>query len=103
MLKLSPIPQQGGVSLSAAPKPMTYKATYLMMGKKHTAEGDSAAEAISNLKLKALRAKGILAVEHGEERRERVIMPQIASRLFNTVGLSREVALKNMALMFDGI
>lgn len=81
---------------------MTYKATYLMMGRKYTGEGATAGEAISNIKLKALKVKGVLTVQKGEETKERVIMPQVASRLFNTVGLNREVALKNISMMFDG-
>lgn len=81
---------------------MKYTATYLMMGRKYTGEGATAAEAIANIKLKALRVKGILTVQKGEEKKERVIIPHVASRLFNMVGLNREVALKNMAFMFDG-
>lgn len=81
---------------------MTYLATFLQMGRKYTGEGDTAADAIAAIQVKALKIKGILTVQKGEEKKERVIIPHVASRLFNTVGLNREVALKNMALMFDG-
>lgn len=81
---------------------MNYKATYLMMGKKYTGEGATATEAIANIKLKALKVKGVLTMEKGKDKKERVIMPHVAFRLFNTVGLNREVALKNISLMFDG-
>lgn len=47
--------------------------------------------------------KGVLTVEHGEEKKERIITPYMALRLFNSVGLNREVALKNISTMFAGI
>ena len=82
---------------------MKYTATYVTMGKKNTATGESAHEAIDNLKLKSVKMKGVLTIEHGDEKRERIITPYMALRLFNSVGLNREVALKNISLMFQGI
>lgn len=82
---------------------MKYKASYVTMGKTHTAEGTTATEAIENLKLKGVKMKGVLTVEHGEEKKERIITPYMALRLFNSVGLNREVALKNISTMFAGI
>lgn len=82
---------------------MTYTATLKVMAQTCTAEGDTAKDAIFNLKPKNAKGKGILTVQHGDEKRERVLMPIITSRLFNTVGLNREVAMKNIAIMFDGL
>lgn len=82
---------------------MKYTATYLTMGRKHTAEGTTALEAIDNLKLKGVKMKGVLTIEHGKEKKERIITPYMALRLFNSVGLNREVALKNITMMFQGI
>ena len=81
---------------------MKYKASLTAMGQKCSATGETAIEAITNLKPKNVKAKGILTVEHDGITRERILMPHIASRLFNMVGLNREVALKNMGILFSG-
>ena len=80
-----------------------YKATLSVLGRKYQAEGTTAQEAVANLKPTNVKGKGILSIEHGKDKREKILMPHIASRLFNTVGLNREVALKNISLLFAGL
>lgn len=82
---------------------MTYTATLSVMAKKYTAQGDTAENAILNLKPSNVKGKGILVVEHGKEKREKVLLPHITNRLFNSVGLNREVALKNVSVLFQGL
>lgn len=82
---------------------MKYKASVKVMAQTCTAEGETARDAIFALKPKNAKGKAILTVQHGDEKRERVLMPVITSRLFNTVGLNREVAMKNIAIMFEGL
>ena len=84
-------------------KDMTYKVTLTMMGKKYNATGDSVADAVSKIKPNNVKAKGILTIEHGENKREKILMPHIAHRLFNSVGLNREVAMKNITILFSGV
>lgn len=79
-----------------------YTATLKVMGQSVVAKGDSAREAILALKPKNAKGKGVLTVQNGEQKRERILMPMIVSRLFNTVGLNREVAMKNISILFDG-
>jgi hypothetical protein len=80
-----------------------YFATAIIAGKRYTAEGDTAKEAIDKLQPGIVKTKTILAVTHGDTSKERVLMPLLSSRLFNTRGLSREISLKNVSMMFDGL
>ena len=82
---------------------MKYEATLKVMAQTYSAKGDSAKDAIFALKPKNAKGKGILTVQNGDQKRERVLTPMITSRLFNTVGLNREVALKNISILFDGL
>lgn len=82
---------------------MKYEATLKVMAQSYTAKGDSAKDAIFALKPNNVKGKGVLTVDNGTEKRERVLSPMITSRLFNTVGLNREVALKNINILFDGL
>lgn len=82
---------------------MSYSATLKVMAQTYTAKGSTAVEAITALKPKNVKGKGILTIKNGDSVRERVLPPVVTSRLFNTVGLNREVALKNISLMFEGL
>ena len=81
---------------------MTYTATLTVMGQKCIATGETAIGAISNLKPKNVKGKGVLSIEHEGATRERILMPHIVQRLFNSVGLNREVAMKNIQMLFSG-
>lgn len=82
---------------------MKYKATIKILGKTFKAEGTSVSEAISNLKVTNPKGKGILVVSNGDVSKEKILMPTITSRLFNTRGLSKEIATKQAATLFQGI
>ncbi len=83
-----------------------YTAKLLTLGKTYTAEGATIAEAIGALKPGNIKAKAILTLsrmtDEGLKTKERIIMPRIAMRLFNTMGTTREILLKNTSLLFDG-
>lgn len=82
---------------------MKYTATLTVMGQKHTASGSTAIDAVKALKVKNAKGKGVLSITNGKETREKVFMPQVLYRLFNSVGLNREVAMKNISILFDGL
>jgi len=82
---------------------MKYTATLTVMGQKHTALGSTAIDAVKALKVKNAKGKGVLSITNGKETREKVFMPQVLYRLFNSVGLNREVAMKNISILFDGL
>ncbi len=80
-----------------------YKATVKVMGKTYNATGDSIMDVLVGLKPKNCKGKVILTIENGKRKKERILMPAIAFRLFNSSAFTREVALKNTAILFQGI
>ena len=78
-----------------------YKATVRVMGKTFTSTGTSSQDAVFKLKPGNCKGKGILTIEKGKVSRERILMPDVTFRLFNTTGVSKEVALKNIGILFD--
>lgn len=87
---------------SVEEKPV-YQATVKILGKLYEASGNSISEAILGLKPKNVKGLSILTIQRGDVKKERVLMPRITSRLFNTAGLTKEVALKNASILFQGI
>lgn len=83
------------------PKITPYKATIKVMGKTYEATGPTIKDAISNLKPTNCKGKGILVVSKGDKSKEKILMPALTFRLFNTFGMSKEIALKNAGLLFD--
>ena len=79
----------------------TYTATLLIWGRKFDSTGASVSEAISGLRPGNVKGKSVLTVSVGNQKRERVLSPFMTSRLFNTRGISQEVALKNTTILFD--
>lgn len=87
-----------------APKALeSYKVIASVMGKKYEALGATVGEALVKLKVMNAKGKAILSVEKGGVRKEKILMPHLASRLFNSFGISREIAIKNTSIMFSGL
>lgn len=82
---------------------VNYKATIIVLGRKFESVGLTVAEAISNLKPKNVKGKGILVIERGEIKKERVLMPLVTFRLFNSHGLTKDIVLKQISTLFQGI
>lgn len=80
-----------------------YTAIANVMGKKYTATGPSISEALAGLEIRSCKGKCILTVKHGEVSKDRILMPLMAYRLFSSHGLTREVSLKNVSNLFQGI
>ena len=80
-----------------------FKATVKIFGKTFTATDSSVAGAISKLKPGNCKGKCVLIVECDGVKKEKILMPLITFRLFGTHGLSKEIALKNASLLFNGI
>lgn len=76
------------------------KASMKVMGKTYYATGNSTKEALENLNIRNCKGRGILKVESGDYVKERFLMPMIVSRLCNSHGLAKEVAIKNISLLF---
>lgn len=81
-----------------------YSASIKILGKVYKADGATAQEAIEKLKVGNI-AKGVslLTVTKGKVSKDKVLPAPQTFRLFSPSKLMRELAIKNVALMFDGI
>lgn len=82
-------------------KTVTYEAVAKVMGKSFKGKGKTVLEAIENINAGNVAGMVVLTVKKGDVSKDRVLPHVMAKRLFMTVGLTREVALKNVSLMFD--
>lgn len=85
---------------------LDYKITVQILGKKYEAVGSDVHDALLNLlklKINNCKSKAVFTVSKGDVSKERVIMPVVVYRLFNSSGLSREIALKQASILFNGI
>lgn len=78
-----------------------YTVSLKTMGKLHEAEGKSVIEALEKIKLRSLIGKSVLVISNGENKVEKVLPYIIAKQAFTTVGLMRQVAIKNLSLIFN--
>ena len=73
------------------------------MGKTYEAEGDTVTEALNKIQLRAVASKSILVISNKNNKIERVLPHPIARRAFTTIGMTREVAIKNLSLIFNNL
>ena len=78
----------------------SFKATAIILGKKYTAIGETVSDALSKLEVGNCKGKCILVVQFGDQKKERVLMPFQAYRLFSKSRLMREIALKQVSMLF---
>lgn len=84
-------------------KKATYTATLIVAGRKFTGTGDSAFDALSKISAQKYKGRGILVMEHGASKKEKILMPQQVVQLTQSMGMNRDAALKRTALVFEGI
>lgn len=78
-----------------------YRATLVVFGRKFVGVGDSVREAIAAIEPGNVRGKGVLVVERGDAKQERILPPAIVFRTFGPAkGLTREISLKQIAQRF---
>lgn len=80
-----------------------YKATVKIMGKPYESTGNTILEAISKLSPKNCKGSCVITVQNGDVIKHKIVTSFMTARLFNMVGLTREIALKNTSLLFLGI
>ncbi len=83
------------------PQVEQYKARVKILGKFYEATGDTAIEAISNLKPDSSKGVCILTVSKGDLVKEKMIPSFQTARLFSGSRVMREVGLKNVASLFN--
>lgn len=88
---------------SYLPIPNPIKSSLKVSGRTCVAEGQTIQEAITNLKPEIAKGTGILTLEKGSVRKEKIIPHNLVMRLFgkNVSRLNQEIALKNVMLMFE--
>src|SRR3990167_6730080 len=76
------------------------KSSLKVLGKIYTAEGSTIQEAILNLKPELVKGVGILTLQKGNVKKEKVVRPQIINNLFGKYvsRVSREVAIKQISM-----
>ena len=77
-----------------------YTATIKIWGKLTTATGATALEALAMLKSEAKKGVGILTVSKGETSKTKVLNTGQTFRLFSGSRIGREIALKNVGMIF---
>jgi len=77
------------------------RATIQIVGKKYSAQGETAQEAIAGLSYKGFsKLKSTLTMDYGDKEKTVVLYPLQTARLFSTNALMREIAIKGIALKF---
>ena len=79
-----------------------FKSALKIAGKWYRAEGSTIQEAIQNLKVERPRGMGVLLLEKGDKKKERIIVQKTLNNIFGKVSrLSNEIALKQTSLLFN--
>lgn len=78
------------------------KSTLKIVGRTYTAEGKTIEEAATNLKPEVTKAVGVLVLEKGDVRKEKILPARLIYLLFNKVSrMSKELAIKQLNMYFD--
>lgn len=81
-----------------------YFASIKILGRNYQAQGATAKEAIEKLNVgKVAKGMSILTVTKGEKSCEKVLNHNQTFRLFSLSRMMREVAIKNVSMMFQGL
>ena len=81
-----------------------YTANAIVMGKKYQGKGATVSESLDNLTgMGNIKGKLILTITHDERKRERVIMPNMAFRLFSASKIMHDIALKQVSSLFSDV
>lgn len=85
-------------------KPVNYEASIKVFGKVYKSKGASVKEVLENLKVEG-KVGGIcvLTISNSDKKRDRIMNTEQLFRLFSSSRLMREIALKNVTLLFDNI
>lgn len=88
------------VKSSKKEKPSLYKTTLVIFGRRFIAEGETVGDALNKLTPGVARGKSILIIEKDDFKKERILQPFMTYRLFNSHGMTKQVAIKNITSLF---
>lgn len=80
-----------------------YSIVITCVGQKVVGRGDTILDTLKSMDLYNARGKTIIAVTRGGVTKERIVMPQVVMRAFNTQGMTRDISLKLIASQFYGL
>lgn len=80
-----------------------YTASLKILGREFKSEADSIELVLKELKPVKVRSKSVLKIGKGDSFKERVLTPYLTHRLFFASGLTRDIAIKNTVLLFQGL
>lgn len=81
-----------------------YTVILKVLGKTYTEVGKDISEALSKFNIRNVKGvRAVMTVEHDGSKKDRILMPMQVSRLLNSHGLIKEVAIKNTSTLFQGI
>lgn len=80
-----------------------YDINAVIGARKFNSSGSSVSDAVSKLEVLNCRGKCILTVTKDKVSKEKILTSTMAHRLFNSFGLTKQVALKNVDNLFQGL
>lgn len=83
-------------------KTIKIKATLKLLSRYYTAEGKTVEEVIKKLKPPVAKTLGVLTLEKGTMKKERIIQPRIVMGLWGKCGQTmQDIAMKNIIMLFS--
>lgn len=76
-----------------------YKLTLICFREKASSEGATIEEALDSLNARNFKGRGIIQVTHNGITRDKILMPSIVQRFSNSMGLSRQIIIKNLSTL----
>ncbi len=86
-----------------SPSAQEYKASIKVFGRLYTSVGSTFKECLENLKVGKAGGICVLAISHGEKKREKIMNGVMLNRLFSQSRIMHEIALKNVTAMFGDL
>lgn len=85
-------------------KAEAYALSIKVLGKTYTSKGETVKEGLQNLKVgNVAKGMSVLRITKGGVAKDKVIPPAQTAKLFSLSPLMREIAIKNVSLMFQGL
>ena len=81
----------------------TYLVKLKILGTLYSASGSTVAEAVGNLKVKNGKGVGLLSVICADKQKDKLLSRFLITRLFGGSRLGREIGLKQVSQLFDGL
>lgn len=84
-------------------KKAVFNVSAKVLGRTYNSKGSTILEALDKLKINAVAGHVIMTVSGDKGEKERVLPIVKSRRLFLSNGMTREVALKQTSLLFEGV